>query len=151
MKEGFPNPREQFYKHVIDQPLFKDSKKIRGGGGTLSTRRPMSCMVGNGVLFIGDAAFQPNPVHGGGIGPSMIAGNLVAKVACGAIAKDDVSQRSMWAYNREYMSMYGAKAAGLDVFRLFLQKCDNEDFKLWYELQNSSRKKMCLKLVWERI
>ncbi len=127
MKDGFPNPREQLYKHVLSQPLFKDSKRVRGGGGIVSTRRPMNCMVGNGVVFIGDAAFQPNPVHGGGIGPSMIAGHLAAKTACEAIEKADVSQRGMWGYNSEYMSMYGAKAAGLDIFRLFLQRCGNEN------------------------
>jgi len=127
IREGFPNPREQFYKHILSQPLFKDSKKIRGGGGVVSTRRPIGCMVGNGVLFVGDAACQPNPVHGGGIGPSMLAGRLAAKIACEAIEKDDVSQRAMWRYNSEYMALYGAKAAGLDVFRIFLQKCGNDD------------------------
>ncbi len=127
MKSGFPNPREQFYNHLMTRPLFKDSRKIRGGGGIVSTRRPIACMVGNGILFVGDAACQPNPIHGGGIGPSMLAGQLASKTACEAIEESNVSQNGMWMYNTEYMATYGAKAAGLDVFRIFLQKCKNID------------------------
>lgn len=127
MKTGFLNPREQFYKHLLTKPLLRDSKKIKGGGGIVSTRRPINCMVGNGVLFIGDAACQPNPIHGGGIGPSLLAGQLAAKTACEAIEKNDVSQSGMWRYNSDYMAQYGAKAAALDVFRIFLQKCSNSD------------------------
>jgi len=127
MKEGFLNPRKLFYNDLLSEPFFNNSKKIRGGGGFVSTRRPLNTMVGNGVLFIGDAASQPSPVSGGGIGPSMEAGYLAAKVACKAIEQSDVSQRGMWDYNLEYMTQYGGKSAGLDIFRIFLQKCSNED------------------------
>jgi len=127
MKGGFPNPREQLYKHVLSKPLFNNSRRVRGGGGIVSTRRPINPMVGNGVLFVGDAACHPNPIQGGGIGPSMLAGQLAAKVACEAIEEDDVSRERMWSYNSEYMILYGAKAAGLDVFRIFLQKCGNDE------------------------
>jgi geranylgeranyl reductase family protein len=127
MKTPFPNPKTQFYNHILKTPLFKNSKKITGKGGLLATRRPINSLVGNGILVIGDAACQPNPIHGGGIGPSMIAGHLAAELACEAIEKGDASRRGMWRYNQEYMASYGAKAAGLDVFRLFLQKCSNSD------------------------
>jgi len=127
MKKGFLNPKEQFYKYVLTNPLLKNSRKIRGGGGIVSTRRPMNCMVGNGVLFIGDAANQPNPIHGGGIGPSMLSGQLAAKTACVALEEEDFSKTGLWPYNSEYMAEYGAKTASLDVFRLFLQKCSDMD------------------------
>jgi hypothetical protein len=39
-----------------------------------------------------------------------------------AIEKEDVSREGMWRYNVEYMKVYGAKQAGLDMFRLFLLK-----------------------------
>ena len=87
----------------------------------------MDSMVGNGVICVGDAAFQPNPVHGGGIGPSMIAGILAAQVATKALDADDISIDGLWEYNQEYMKGYGAKAAALDIFRLFLQTCLDED------------------------
>jgi geranylgeranyl reductase family protein len=134
MKTPFPNPKKQLYDYILKTPLFKNSKKITGKGGLLATRRPINSLVGNGILIIGDAACQPNPIHGGGIGPSMLAGHLSAELACEAIEKGDVSRLRMWRYNQEYMASYGAKAAGLDIFRLFLQKCSNSDLN--YGMRN---------------
>jgi flavin-dependent dehydrogenase len=84
-------------------------------------------MTGNGVILVGDSACQPNPIHGGGIGPSMLAGKIAAEIGAEAIEKGDVSQRSLWRYNVDFMFDYGAKCAGLDIFRLFLQKCSDTD------------------------
>ena len=123
MIKGFKNPKRQLYDYILNRPLFKDSKLLTGGGGVVPTRRSISNMVGNGILFVGDAACQPNPIHGGGIGPSMEAGKMASQVASKAIEKGDVSSKGLWAYNVEFMKLYGAKAAGLDIFRIFLQKC----------------------------
>jgi geranylgeranyl reductase family protein len=121
------DPKAQLYDHVLSLRYFQHSRLLEGRRGVVPTRRPMDSMVGNGVLCVGDAAFQPNPVHGGGIGPSLIAGTLAARVAGNAIDADDVSIDGLWAYNQEYMVGYGAKAAGLDVFRRFLQTCLDDD------------------------
>ena len=134
MVNGFPNPKKQLYNYVFSQPLFKSSKIIKASGGLVSTRRPIDCMVGNGILFVGDAACQPNPIHGGGIGPSMIAGKVAARIAYEAIEEDDTSQRNLWSYNVEYMKGYGAKAAALDIFKTFLQKCEDDDLN--YGMEN---------------
>jgi len=122
-----PNPRRQLYTHVLVKNPFIGSKNLKGSGGIVSTRRPLDCMVGNGILLVGDSACQPNPIHGGGIGPSMMAGKLAAETICEAIEAEDVSQKQLWSYNVKYMKAYGAKAAALDIFRLFLQKCSNGD------------------------
>ena len=84
-------------------------------------------MVGNGVAILGDAACLVNPIHGGGIGPSMLSGYLSGKTIVEALEQGDVSQRSLWSYNREYMAMYGTKQAGLDVFRMLLLTSRDED------------------------
>jgi flavin-dependent dehydrogenase len=84
-------------------------------------------MVGNGVAILGDAACLVNPIHGGGIGPSMLSGYLTGKTVIEALEKGDVSQKSLWPYNSRYMQSYGTKQAGLDVFRLFLLTCRDED------------------------
>jgi len=127
MVKGFTNPRTLFYKHVIPKAMFKDSKVIESAGGIVPTRRPLNCMTGNGVILVGDSACQPNPIHGGGIGPSMLAGKIAAEIGAEAIEKGDVNQRSLWRYNVDFMFEYGAKCAGLDIFRLFLQKCSDKD------------------------
>jgi len=120
MKEGFPNPKTQLYDHVLSKPRFEGSTILNEGTWYLPTRRPLDCMTGNGVLVVGDAACQVNPVHGGGMGPSMTGGFTAGHVIVDALEKDDFSRAGLWQYNVRYMKVYGAKQAGLDIFRLFL-------------------------------
>ncbi|MCW4055443.1 MAG: NAD(P)/FAD-dependent oxidoreductase [Candidatus Bathyarchaeota archaeon] len=127
MLEKFPNPREQLYRHVLSEPLFAGSTIVDKGAWYVPTRRPLDSMVGNGILIVGDAACQVNPIHGGGIGPSMIGGTLAGTTAAEALEKGDVSRKALWSYNKEYMKDYGAKQAGLEIFRILLQNADDEE------------------------
>jgi flavin-dependent dehydrogenase len=122
MTKGFPNPKERLYKEVVSKPMFKESKIITGGAWCVPTRRPLNCMTGNGIILVGDSACQVNPIHGGGIGSSMMGGKLAGETITDALEKNDVSREGLWSYNAKYMRAYGAKQAGLDVFRLFLLK-----------------------------
>ena len=122
MVKGFPNPKNQLYKHILPHSTIRDSTFVKGGSWYVPTRRPLDCMTGNGVLVVGDSACQVNPIHGGGIGPSMMGGSLAGASIVKAIEKGDVSRGGLWQYNADYMKSYGAKQAGLDIFRLFLLK-----------------------------
>jgi digeranylgeranylglycerophospholipid reductase len=127
MRDKFPNPKTQFCKHVLTKPVFEGSLLLSGGSWYDPTRRPFDNMVGNGVAVIGDAACLVNPIHGGGIGPSMLSGFLAGKTFIEALEHGDVSKKSLWAYNSMYIEMYGAKQAALDIFRRFLIPSRDED------------------------
>ena len=127
MRGRFPNPKKQFYKHILTKPLFDGSLLLNGGAWYDPTRRPLDNMVGNGVAIIGDAACLVNPIHGGGIGPSMLSGSLIGKTIVEALEKGDVSQKSLWPYNGRYIESYGKKQARLDVFRILLLSSRDED------------------------
>lgn len=127
MTDAFPNPKHIFDKHVLSKPLFTDSTLLRGGTWYDPTRRPLDKMVGNGVAILGDAASLVNPIHGGGIGPSMSSGYLAGKTIIKALEKDEVSEEALWKYNYDFMETYGKKQASLDIFRLFLLATRNEE------------------------
>jgi flavin-dependent dehydrogenase len=120
MKKNFPKPKNQLYSKVLSKPLFDGSSVITGGAWYVPTRRPLDCMVGNGIVVVGDSACQVNPIHGGGIGPSMMGGTLAGEAIVEALEKGDTTSEGLWQYNVRYMQSYGAKQAGLDIFRLFL-------------------------------
>ncbi len=126
MTNNFPNPKDQFYQNFLSMPLFDGSLVINAGTWYDPTRRPLDCMTGNGIVIVGDAACQVNPIHGGGMGPSMRGGVCAGETIVETIQKDDVSRDGLWSYNRRYMHSYGAKQAGLDVFRLLLQGLGDE-------------------------
>jgi digeranylgeranylglycerophospholipid reductase len=127
MRGRFPNPKKQFYNHILTKPIFQGSLLLNGGAWYDPTRRPLDNMVGNGVAVIGDAACLVNPIHGGGIGPSMLSGYFIGKTISEALEKGDANQKALWPHNRRYMETYGKKQAGLDAFRMLLLTASDED------------------------
>ncbi|MBS7615083.1 NAD(P)/FAD-dependent oxidoreductase, partial [Candidatus Bathyarchaeota archaeon] len=125
--KGHPNPKDMLYKHVLTMPMFRNSTLIHGGGGIVPTRRPLDSLVGNGIVVVGDAGCQVNPIHGGGIGPSMMGGAIAGTVIAEALERGQLKVENLWPINIHFMKSYGAKQAGLDVFRTFLQSVSNDD------------------------
>jgi digeranylgeranylglycerophospholipid reductase len=114
---------------VIANPKIADSEMDEGNGwGTwqVSVRRQNDCMVANGYMLVGDAAWMPKPLDAGGIGPAIIAATIAGKDAVDAIEAEDVTERGLWKYNKNYVNDYGYKTAGLEVFRRMLQGLTNE-------------------------
>jgi digeranylgeranylglycerophospholipid reductase len=114
---------------VIGNPRVAQSEKDEGNGwGTwqVSVRRQNDCMVANGYMIVGDAAWMPKPLDAGGIGPAIIAATIAGRDAVEAIEANDTSERTLWKYNKDYVNDYGYKTAGLEVFRRMLQGLTND-------------------------
>ncbi|MDF1557257.1 MAG: NAD(P)/FAD-dependent oxidoreductase [ANME-2 cluster archaeon] len=63
--------------------------------------------VANGLMLVGDAARQSDPVTGGGIFNSMWAGDMAGKVAARAIRRSDVSAESLKEYEKKWRAELG--------------------------------------------
>ncbi|MCX8162139.1 MAG: NAD(P)/FAD-dependent oxidoreductase [Candidatus Bathyarchaeota archaeon] len=125
-KRGYPNPRTLLYK-FLDSVRCVGDTVIDSGGGLVPTRRPLVSLVADGFMLVGDSACQVNPIHGGGIGPSMYAGKLAAEAIVEAYDRGLFTAEGLWSYNVRYMRSYGAKQAALDILRRFLQDISDED------------------------
>jgi digeranylgeranylglycerophospholipid reductase len=129
---GFVDLKGQI-KDLYQQNVFKEHIKtqnfkiISSGGGVVPVRRPLWSCADNGIMFVGDSACQVNPLHGGGIDPSMRAGYHAANTAKSAIEKGDYSLNALWDYNSKIMSSIGAEFAALDLLRTVLQRLSNDD------------------------
>jgi len=130
MRGKFPNPKKQYYDHILTRPLFQGSLLLNAGAWWDPTRRPLDNMVGNGMVVVGDAASLVNPIHGGGIGPSMMSGFQAGKTIAEALEKGEPTQEALWPFNKSYMDSYGKKQASLDIFRMLL--IDSSDADLNY-------------------
>lgn len=126
MNNGVFNPRLNFEKYL--RPRLK-GRVLHAGGGVVPTRRPLPTLIWRNVAVVGDAAYTVNPVHGGGIGSSMLASHIVSKHLNSALELGIVNEETMWGANIDYMSTYGAKQAGLDILRMYMQKLSNEDYE----------------------
>lgn len=126
INNGQYNPRHNFEKYL--RPLFK-GKIVHAGGGVVPTRRPLPTLVWRNIVSVGDAAYTVNPVHGGGIGSSMLSGAIASKYIDIALSKGSIDEYTMWGMNIEYMYQYGGKQASLDILRMYMQKLNNEEYE----------------------
>jgi digeranylgeranylglycerophospholipid reductase len=126
-KTGYPNPKEQLYATAFKKPIFDGSLFLTGGSWFDPVRRPLDNMVGNGIVLVGDAASLVNPIHGGGIGPSMLSGYLAGQQIAEALSKGEATKEVLWGYNKKYIDTYGKKQGTLDIFKMFLLSCSDED------------------------
>ena len=127
MRPGYPNPKEQLYATAYKKPMFNGSTVITGGAWFDPVRRPLDNMVGNGVVLVGDAASLVNPIHGGGIGPSMLSGFYAGQQIVEALGKGEPTKEALWGYNKRYINTYGKKQGTLDIFKIFLLSCSDDD------------------------
>ena len=96
------------------------------GNFQVSVRRQNDCLVANGYAIVGDAAWMPKPLDAGGIGPALVAGTIIGKCIVEAIESNDVTEKGLWKYNKEFINEYGYKTAGLEVFRRLIQTLTND-------------------------
>ncbi|MFX1499501.1 MAG: geranylgeranyl reductase family protein [Promethearchaeota archaeon] len=120
---------KDLYRSNVFNEFIKTSKVeiLSSGGGVVPVRRPLWSCADNGFMLIGDAACQVNPLHGGGIDPSMRAGYYAANSAVQAIETNSYSINELWNYNYNVMTSFGAEFAALDLLRIVLQSLSNED------------------------
>ncbi len=105
------------YLDAFCEKIFPDTSTlslILGGipvGGTLKD------IVGNGIMLVGDAAHQAEPVTGGGINLAMFAGHMAAEVAADAIARGDWSRKGLDDYPKRWHKEHGRALASMSRVR----------------------------------
>ncbi len=116
-----------YYKKYLYEPYIGNEPctKITGGSGLVSVCKPLFTGVGNGILFVGDAAMQVNPITGGGLVSSMQAGYYAVKAFEKANEVEIYDTLGLWEYNLLYQKSIGAEFAAIDLLRLAFQKWPN--------------------------
>lgn len=117
------NPAFSSYKNSVDDGDVGNVK----GNWQVPVRRQNDCMVENGYLIIGDAAWMPRPIDAGGIGPGIFASVIAGKTIVNALEQNDFSQAGLWKYNTEYVRNHGHQMASFEILRRFLQIIKNEN------------------------
>ncbi len=115
---------------VIKSWKLADGSDDRGnekGSWQVPVRRQNDCMVANGYMIVGDAAWMPRPIDAGGIGPAIYASTIAGKVVAEAFQANDTSERGLWKFNTEYVKVYGYRMASFEILRRLLQVLSNED------------------------
>lgn len=84
-------------------------------------------IVSDGLMLVGDAAHQINPMSGGGITTAMIAGQIAGRVAAEAIRDDDISAKRLERYPKEWHDAEGKNHERLYKIKQAVYKLTDED------------------------
>jgi digeranylgeranylglycerophospholipid reductase len=88
----------EFYPH---SPVL-----VKTVGGVPCANR-LARISGDGLLLAGDAAWQSNPISGGGITTALAAGKLAGRIAAEAIHKNNCEASFLARYEKEWDQLAG--------------------------------------------
>jgi hypothetical protein len=94
---------------------------VSRGAGNVPLGRPPRSLVHNGIMIVGDAAFQVLPTSGTGVGSALIGAQLAAETAVEALRSGRTDREGLWGYNTAFFRERGAQMVALDTVRRELQ------------------------------
>jgi digeranylgeranylglycerophospholipid reductase len=106
---------------------FPNASAVYTVVGGVTCAPTLKQLVGDGVMLVGDAAHQINPISGGGIVTAMLAGRIAGRVAAEAIAAGDVSSKRLEPYAREWHEAEGKNHERLYKIKQAVYKFTDEE------------------------
>ena len=122
--DGVANVGLGVQSDLVDEPVLNYLNRFIEGQPHLAMGSPVTLIAGgvpvamppprlvtDGLMLVGDAARQVDPLTGGGITSAMAAAQLAAKVAVRAITKGDTSAEVLSAYESAWRAGLGRRMA----------------------------------------
>jgi len=100
---------EYLHRFIGQYPFLEQGSPVTLVTGNVPVGVPPADIVSNGLMLIGDAARQADPLTGGGIANAMVAGRLAAEVAAEAVDARDTSRGFLREYQRRWREARGRK------------------------------------------
>lgn len=145
-KTGKFKPRPIDYLNTFLEKKFPDAKIIEMVFGGVPVSGRIEKTSANGLMLIGDAARQADPITGGGILNAMDAGKLAGEAAYAAISSGDVSlQKLEEVYEKQWRATIGHEIdMSLVVKNCFINLNDEELNSLAHSLKDVKFERMNL-------
>jgi len=99
------------HRFIESQSHLAPGSPVTLVAGGVPVAMPPPRLVTDGLMLVGDAARQVDPLTGGGITNGMAAGRLAAEVATRAIAEGDTSAAALSAYETAWRAGLGRRMA----------------------------------------
>ncbi len=119
-------------KQFLDEWIASKKELSKGSiievnAGCIPVGGLLENMVGNGLVGVGDAVSQVNPIHGGGIAESLKASCIAADVIAEAVRKNDVSAKQLSAYNKIWWKECGERLKRVEKVRELFEKMSDDE------------------------
>lgn len=118
----------EYLKDFIGKtPNLREGSILEINSGGVPVGGLMKDMVSDNFLIVGDAAHQVNPIHGGGIAESYIAGKIAAEVIAKAVKSNNFSKKFLSEYNRKWWETRGKKMEKLYKLRKVVESLNDDE------------------------
>ena len=96
-----------YYLNRFVEKYFPGGAILTTVAGGVPVTTTLKQLLTNGLMLVGDAAHQANPISGGGIVSGMIAGGIAGRVAADAVHQGDYSKPYLSRYEKEWYKEEG--------------------------------------------
>jgi len=110
--------------------IFSGSSIIEVNSGGIPVGGLLDDMVADGLVAVGDAAHQVNPIHGGGLKEATIAGRIASRVISKGLKSGDLSKKALSEYNRLWWEERGKKLKKVEKLRNVVEKLTDDDLNM---------------------
>lgn len=115
------------YLKAFVRNKFPDGKTVAEMYGVVPLSGPSYESVAEGLILVGDAARQVNPLTGGGILYAMHAGEIAGDVIAKAVQEKDFSKKRLMEYENRWRSEFGKRLETGFIAKEFFFKLSDED------------------------
>jgi digeranylgeranylglycerophospholipid reductase len=129
--------------HAIDylkafvRSKFPNGKILAEMYGAVPVCGLISESVADGLVLVGDAAWQVNPITGGGIVYAMHAGEIAGEVIAKAVQENDVSKKRLAEYDTRWRKAFGKRLdTGLKAKEFLFTLSDDDINTLAHSLED---------------
>ncbi len=123
-------PRQFLEEWIKTMPGLKKGSITEVNAGGIPVGGFLDNMVMNGLVVVGDAAHQVNPIHGGGLREAAVAGRIAGEVISEAIKANDVSQKKLSKYNDIWWKERGNHLMKVQKLREVVEKLTDDDLDM---------------------
>jgi digeranylgeranylglycerophospholipid reductase len=129
---------KRYLDEFIDShPNLKKGKKFEQIAGAISCCMPLDKTVANGLMLVGDAARQIDPITGGGVANACKAGKVAGKVIAKAVSSGDFSEKFLMEYDKGWRDEFENQMIRNFIAKEKLVTLSDETFdKIVYALED---------------
>ncbi|HRW83364.1 MAG TPA: NAD(P)/FAD-dependent oxidoreductase [Methanothrix sp.] len=125
---------------------FPDGKVLEMMAGGVPVSGPIEATVADGVILVGDAARQSDPITGGGIINGMRAGVMAGEIAADLVPKGELDRKALSVYEKRWRETIGKSITrNFGVKEFFVDLTDDDLNSLIHSLDGVNVAELDLK------
>ncbi|MEM3555493.1 MAG: NAD(P)/FAD-dependent oxidoreductase [Candidatus Micrarchaeia archaeon] len=130
------NAIDYLEKFIKNNKRFKDAQTVAIKGGLIPVGEPLKELVADGLMVVGTAAHQVDPIHGGGMALAMEAGGIAGEVAAKCALEGKTDKKSLYEYETKWRKKAEPKLMRRLRLRKVLEKLNDDDLNAVFENLN---------------